>query len=318
MRKWGGRRSLVAFLLGVAVSAAGWSGAGFLYLRGLGLNVRLRPVGELDSRLASGSLRTRPAGTPAAGREFLRLLENAGFRAGSVRTVQEAVRLQVWVGNQVPNVAVHQGTERGVELLRYGMQGGGLACGAMADILREALVLLGVPARAVVLSQSDFRIQTHAVVEAFLEDEWRVLDPTFNVTYQGASGALGVAAIQERFGRHGPGAVQAVWHGARRYPADLLRDAPDWPRYFSSAYVYEIGRTPRTWRLLPPLRYWAGPAHYHFGDQLTALPAVQDQLYFVATVWLPVVCLATVLLACVLIHTEREPCGPTDGNEAPV
>jgi hypothetical protein len=75
----GARAEAITFLLGVAVSSGGWSAAGFLYLRDMGLNLRFRPVGELDSLLASGLLHTRPAGTPASQKAFLHLLERERY-----------------------------------------------------------------------------------------------------------------------------------------------------------------------------------------------------------------------------------------------
>jgi hypothetical protein len=265
-----------------------------LWLRQLALNVRLRPVAELDVNPTSV---TSAVGSDSSQRAFLALLEDVGFRRGSIRDAASAVRLQVWLGNQLSKVEVHSGPERGYDLLRYGMQGGGLACGSVADILREALVILGVPARAVELSQSDFRQRTHAVVEAHLGGEWRVLDPTFNATYDGPAGVLGVAAIQRALSSAGVSAVRIVWHGPRRYPADFDRHAGEWPLYFANAYVYETGVLTARWRQLPPWRYWTGPARYYYGDRLMALPLIQDRLYWGVTFLLPVSALTTGLLA---------------------
>ena len=179
------------------------------------------------------------------------------------------------------------------------MRGGGLACASVADILREALVVLGVPARTVELSQSDFRQKTHSVVEAHLEGEWRVLDPTFNATYDGPAGALGVVADQHALSAGAP-VVRIVWHGPRRYPADFDQHAREWSFYFANAYVYETGAVPSRWRRLPPWRYWTGPARYYFGDHLMAMPAIQDRLYWGTTFLLPVAALVASVLAAVI------------------
>jgi hypothetical protein len=105
--------------------------------------------------------------------------------------------------------------------------------------------------------------------------------------------------------------ARAVWHGLRRYPADLQRDAADWQRYFASAFVYEIGTLPRSWRMLPPFRYWTGPAHYYFGRQQTVFPRVHDRIYFAVTVWMPIFCLAAGLVACVLILRDWRAARPS-------
>lgn len=300
--------SATSLLLGICLASASCSALGFQFLRALGLNVRLRPVTELDG--SGQTVRPEPVGTPSSERAFLGMLDRAGFAPGSVRDVDSAIRLQVWLGNQVSKIDVHSGSARGYELLQYGMHGGGLACGAMSDIYREALVLLGVPARTVELSQSDFRQRTHAVVEALLEGRWRVLDPTFNVTYEGEGGALGVAAIQQAFESAGPDSVHIVWHGPRRYPADFPGHARNWRLYFANAYVYELGVTPALWKRLPPWRYWIGAARYYYGDHVMAFPLIQDRAYFMVSVVLPMVSLAAMVIAClvegwIVVHERR-------------
>jgi hypothetical protein len=161
----------------------------------------------------------------------------------------------------------------------------------MSDILREALVLLGLPARTVQLTESNFRWTAHAVVEVYVEGRWQVLDPTFNVTYEANGRALGVSEIQERLWKEGPLSVRAIFHGTRRYPARLERDAKGWRRYFANAYVYELGGRPSRWKGLPPWCYWTGPSIYYYGDHLMLFAALQDWCYFGVTVALPFVSL---------------------------
>jgi hypothetical protein len=285
--------TLTAFAVGFALACAVCSAAGFFYLRHLGLNVRFRPVAEMDDLQ---HLRPQPVGSPSSQQAFLALLQRAGFPPGSVRDVASAIRLQTWLGNQLSQVAVYSGPERGYDLLRYGMQGGGVACGSVSDMFREAMVLLGVPSRSVELSQSDFRQRTHAVVEAQLEGGWRVLDPTFNATYEGPGGALGVEDIQHALAA-GTQEIRAVWHGPRRFAADFEPHARVWQLYFANAYVYETGGTPQFWRRLPPWRYWTGPARFYYGDHPMALPGVQDRLYWMTAFLLPVAALLATLAA---------------------
>jgi hypothetical protein len=299
-----GRRS---FFLGVAVSCTVWAALGYSHLRSLGLDVRLQPVEDLNSGLNSGRVRTRAVGTPEAQAAFLELLKESGFSAQSAGTVESVVRLQVWVGNSVRKVAAYDGPARGYELLQYGLRGGGLLCGGMSDILREALVLLSVPARTVQLFESGFRGRsTHVVVETLVEGQWRVFDPTFNVTYEGDGQALGVSQIQERLRRLGPDSVKAVFHGKRAYPADLERDDPGWRQLFSDAYVSDLGRSPSPWLGMPPWRYWTGPTIYYFGDNLMLFPAGQDRRYFFVTVVAPAAALLSALIALFPVGRGRK------------
>ncbi len=267
--------------------------------------MRLRPVEHLDSQFDSGRIRTRAVGTPEAQAAFLRLLRESGFGPHSVQTVQGVVRLQVWIGNSVRTAAAYDGPARGYELLQHGLRGGGLLCGGMSDILREALVLLGIPARTVQLFESGFRGRaTHVVVEALVEGQWRVFDPTFNVTYEGDGQALGVSQIQERLRRLGPDSVKPLFHGKRAYPADLERDDPGWRQLFSDAYVSDLGRSPSPWLGMPPWRYWTGPTIYYFGDNLMLFAAGQDRRYFFVTVVGPAVALLSALMALLPVGSE--------------
>ncbi len=123
-----------------------------------------------------------------------------------------------------------------------------------------------------------------------------MLDPTFNATYEGPAGALGIEDVQLAL-LNGAGQVRAVWHGPRRYGADFERHALVWQLYFANAYVYETGGTSARWRLLPPWRYWTGPARFYYGDHPMALPVVQDRLYWATTFLLPVAALLATLAA---------------------
>jgi hypothetical protein len=297
-----GRR---CFFLGVALASAAWSLLGFLHLRNVGGHLRLRPVAELNAGLSSGQARLEPVGSPPNQRAFSTLLGENGFSPGSIGDLTTVLELQAWVGDQVPRVSPYAGSGRGFELLQHGRRGGGLLCLGMSDILREALLLLGLPARTVQLAESDFRLTAHAVVEVLVEGRWQVLDPTFNVTYQAEGRALGVSEIQERLWTLGPASVQPIFHGKRRYPADLERDAKGWRRYFANAYVYELGGPPNRWASLPPWRYWTGPSLYYYGDHLMLFPALQDWLYFFVTVTLPVASLIAALLAVAPTGRDR-------------
>ncbi len=295
-------KGIRCLLLGIALSSAGASALGFFHLRSVGANKRLRPVVDLDSGLQADEIRLSPVSSHASQEAFSDLLAANGFAPGSAADADTILRLQAWVGNQVSQVALHEGTSRGFELLQHGRKGGGLTCLGMSDIFREALLLLGVPARTVQLTESEFHQTSHVVVEVFVEGQWQVFDPTFNVTYEADGRALGVSEIQEGLWTKGPMSVKPAFHGPRRYPAELERDAKGWRRYFANAYVYELGGPPDRWRSLPPWRYWTGPSMYYYGSHLMLFPALQDWFYFSVIVALPSVSLIAALLAAVPIR----------------
>jgi hypothetical protein len=300
------RRGSALVLFGVALGSALCSAASFLHLRGASANARLRPVEELNASLRSHEIKLRPAGTAGGQRAFLELLHENGFRHGSVDSIEAVIRLQVWVGNQVQVVALYSGPARGYELLEYSRNGGGQVCAGMADIMREALLLLGIPARAVQLTTSSLRPPAHTLVEAFVEDRWRVFDPTVNVTFESEGRVLGVAEIQERLWTIGPNSVMPVFHGPRRYPASLERDARGWRQYFANALVTEVGEPTDRLRNIPPWRYWTGPSIYYFGHELAPFPSLQDWLYFSASVVLPVASILAALLGVALLPASAK------------
>jgi hypothetical protein len=291
---------------------------GYAQLRNENADVRLRPVEELERQIALGQLRPEAVGTAAEQAAFLRELGRSGFAPRSLSSIQDVARLQTWVGNEVRNANPYEGHERGYALLRHGQKGGALLCGGMSDILREALVLLGLPARTVQLYGSSFRRRpTHVVVEVDIAGSWRVFDPTYNVTYESEGEALGVAEIQERLGRLGPAGVRPRFHGQRAYAADLERDLPGWRGVFANAYVSDMGRTPARWKGLPPLRYWTGPTIYYFGDSLMPIPGAHERVYFLVTVVMPAVALICAL-AALLVPGRPAPLatGASTGEES--
>jgi hypothetical protein len=259
--------------------------------------VRLESVAQLNAQLASGALATQPVGDPAAQDAFRRCLNQAGFRTGGLWRSADVVRLQSWIGSRVSRAAPPDVPARGYALLVHAEHGGGLLCGGMSDVLREALVLLGVPARTVQLYESGFWPRaTHVVSEAFVEGSWRVFDPTFNATYEADGAVLGVSQIQMRLRMLGPTGVAAVSHGRTAYPVTLEREGMGWRGVFANAYVSEVGgvRSPVTG--LPPWRYWTGPTIYYFGDGPWLFPAVQQWAYAFVVVVLPAVALASAVL----------------------
>jgi hypothetical protein len=66
--------------------------------------------------------------------------------------------------------------------------------------------------------------------------------------------------------------------------------------------------------MLPPWRYWTGPAHYYFGRQQTVFPTVHDRFYLAVTVWMPIFCLAAALVACLLILRDWRAARPSSGG----
>ena len=69
----------------------------------------------------------------------------------------------------------------------------GMLCGGAGLAYAWALNTVGIPARVVQLAGQDFlsgkdRYQTHVTVEALIDGDWEISDPTFNVSIQCSRG----------------------------------------------------------------------------------------------------------------------------------
>lgn len=75
--------------------------------------------------------------------------------------------------------------ERTLQILRFVMNdesNKGLLCAGMAQVFRDALLSIGIPARKIVLKRNLFdTFDTHVTVEAWINGKWRIYDPTFHI-----------------------------------------------------------------------------------------------------------------------------------------
>ena len=74
-------------------------------------------------------------------------------------------------------------------------------CGGMSYVHAWMLEELGIPARSVLLATEEFfngdRFATHVTTEGYIDDQWQVLDPTFNAALHCGSSTADVLALRE-------------------------------------------------------------------------------------------------------------------------
>lgn len=273
-----------------------------------GVAVRFVPASSLES--AGSEKLYSPYGSRADQEAFLKLLKDNGFKADDVRSqgeaLSEALRVQDFIGNQVTTSkgnAVIPSPDKGYSLLKDGIEGRALLCGAMSTITREALTLLGHKARTVQLYAGNFSESTHVLVEVLVGDRWIIIDPTFNVTYQDGSLPLGVSEVIDRLSRKGPHSVQAVFHGTRAYPANLDTYYMDWRPLFGNAYITPgpatvIGK-------LPPFRWWLGTKYHYIGEKTLLMAKNHNTTYFIFVVVLPLTALVLFITLLAMIRRNR-------------
>jgi len=172
------KSGLVTALLITLLTFGSVNTAGLQIMRLHHTMARLLPISEFDRS------NFRPTENVKSS-DFQRFLEKNGFSA-SLKSIDQVINLQQFIGDSVKNVGVYHGKERSIDLLRRGMSGTPLACGSMTTIMHDALTALGYESRIVQLFHSNFSSKdTHVLLEVFLEEakEWVVFDPTFHITY---------------------------------------------------------------------------------------------------------------------------------------
>ena len=286
MKKRLNNLNLVLLLLLVIFVIISFSG--IYILRSSGVDVRLIPISELKRS------HYYAYDTNLVNSELYGMLEENGF-SNKDKTIEQVFMLMTFIGNSVKNVGVYWGEESSFELYKMALSGTPLACGSMSRMMNDALLELGYESRIIQLYRTEFSsTDTHVLVEVFLDGEWRLLDPTFNITYHKNGMLLGVSKVQELLRKEGPLAVSIKYHGDRNYPARIKDYYMDWRPLFGNAYVVEYGNSKIG--KLPPLRWWYGPKLYYFGDQAILWVKSANKIYFLFVVVFPIISALTAAL----------------------
>lgn len=143
----------------------------------------------------------------------------------------QILELMKWVMNKIPDDTPHV-SNNAIEIF----EGGHAICGGMTLVLSAAAQSLGYRSREIELMASPGNLlDTHVVAEIYLDDQWQVFDPTFNVTYIDESGdGLSAEEIQYRLLRNGGGTVEPMFHGDVNYPVRHENYYLRWPTVFGT------------------------------------------------------------------------------------
>lgn len=237
-----------------------------------------------------------------------RLLDSSDLRINNDTQMSDLLNIQEWLGNQVSKVGVSSTDADSEELLAFARTGGGLACGAMAQLFQDLLGVQGIQTRRVQLYRSNFEpTDTHVIVEAQLVNgRWVAFDPTFNLTFHDKEGqALGVAEIRQYIAGLDRDAIITRYHGDRLYPADIQRYDIDWRVLFANAYVASACPDCTLLERLPPLRFWHGPVRYAFGEDIGLLAKQHNRHYFTVVVVYPILAFGVLVAALWSVYRCR-------------
>lgn len=277
---------LGAFLGGAGLAVLLVSGGSLLIMESGRMAARFARISTLDSAMVDGGGCATERPDSEETRSLRRSMMENGLTVETDYSVEQIVRISQWIGNTVKHAGPHAVTHGGHQLLQLGASGVPLSCGAMAQILHDALSAVGCRTRTVQLVSGLFwPHDTHVLIEAYIGNRWIAFDPTFHVTYQSEGRILNVSEIASLIRNNKAPAVQAVWHGEREYGVRIEDYYLDWHLLFSNAYV-ECG-TKTFIGAVPPLRWWLGPVRYFFGDRPAFVLRNHNRLYFVFCVVLP-------------------------------
>ena len=163
-----------------------------------------------------------------------------------------------WVMSRTDRV--EQNFARGGWAVLQSVQGGrGMLCASTAELFRDALLALDVPARMVFLFRDIFGGDSHATVEAWVDGKWRLYDPTFHVAVKSVDGhRVGISDAQRWFVERKGEPVQFEFLGEVKYPARLDRYYVRYEALLNNVFI-ELQRGSPLVRYVPWARPWVGP-----------------------------------------------------------
>ena len=284
-----GLRIVLAVVLSLALGLLGLDVLGFWWLRDNGADVRFIVVDDLAAvdppqpfeRGAAGFAREFPGADP------LEILASVMNRVAAVESGPSGD----------PQVT-----------LEHVRNGGGLVCSGMATLYAAALHDAGYRARIVSLRRNILDpYDSHTTVEVFLDGAWRLIDPTFGVSWVRNGEILSAWQVRAETLEGDLDSVEVVSHGEFVYPASLGDYYMDWPLLFNNVRVYASGEADPSWRgklaRLPPARYWTGPRFYMQYDPIHApspLVRYHNGVYFTLMAAFPIAIIALGLTAAAL------------------
>ena len=301
-------RSVLSFLFGMFISISAIDILGFLQLRS-SLTMRLVSIDLLDNESMSDIGINFPNRSLLNRKRFQSLVKQKGIvtqeSLAYIIQVSKLIDEAISGNKQYKPGMIYQIPENEEELFSPDLNGKQLYCGHMCDILQEALVLQGFKVRQIQLFKSCFSLyDTHVVLEVLLNDQWIIIDPTFNVTYQSYGKPLGVQEIQHQL-KSDFQSVQAV-----PYDEQNLIDTNylDWRFYFNNALIWNHKSKLGILGKIPPFRWWFGPKGYYWGDGLLLSAKGYNDMYFILCVVLPISGAICFLLICVVgVASNRQP-----------
>lgn len=212
---------------------------------------------------------------------------------------QQVLATLRWAMSQTDRVEPNA-ARGGWAVLQSVRRGAGMLCASTAELFRDALLALDVPARKVFLFRDVFGGDTHATVEAWVDGKWRLYDPTFHIALKSVDGGdrLGILDAQRWFVEGTGKPVRFEFLGEVKYPVRLEKYYIRYEALLNNVFI-ELRRGVPLLRYAPWARPWVGPvwgySESHSGKVRTGHYDVYSSLYYFAMVAVPSLALALVL-----------------------
>jgi hypothetical protein len=244
----------MTFLLAGVLVATVVSGLGVVFIlqQGIGLQ-RIVPV----DRTQDADQYHREVFNPADLPKLREQLHAEGItKLGGEEQVLATLR---WVMSQTAKVE-HNSAEGGWAVLQSIRQGAGMLCASTAELFRDALLAVDVPARKVFLIRDVFGGDSHATVEAWVGGKWRLYDPTFHVALKSVDSGdrLGILDAQRWFVEGVGKSVEFEFLGEVKYPVRLERYYIRYEALLNNVFI-ELRRGAPWLRYVPWARPSVGP-----------------------------------------------------------
>ena len=236
----------------------------------------------------------RPAGPHDEQQAFLSELKKAGL--DSLEGEEQVIAVLRWTMNQVDKIEPEGRKTPYAILVSAKKENKGALCSGMASIFHEALVLLKIKARKIVLYRDIFNIyHSHASVEVFLNGKWQIYDPTFNISYKSminSSHLMNAQEMKDAFVKGSFNKIKPIFYGETAFPARLETYYMHYLFLYNNIFILDQ-TADSFWQKLPPLRYFYG-AVYVYQEDSTGMGGcwhigLQQSMYFVFVALLPVV-----------------------------
>lgn len=192
---------------------------------------RIVPIGALESLDVCNSHLTVESDRERFCRELTPIVDKLNSSEAKVLAILE------WVMNQIPKVE-NRYARSSWRMVEIGRSGGGLICGGMAQLFKDALLTQGIPARVVSFQRNLFDLyDTHASVEAYVDSKWRLYDPTFHLSLKAEGKRVGVFTARDWFIKGIGPRVELEFLGEVKYPARIDNYPIRYEAFFDNVYV---------------------------------------------------------------------------------